>query len=74
MTKWQPIETAPVGKKVVLGKWVTSYAKRGELYWVESIETAKRRRISLFSRDAWEYTREGDENTHWQPLPEPPTE
>ena len=56
---WQPIETAPIGTKILLG-WSTHDLRVVGLFlqgqWVDAMEG------STFQPDP----------THWQPLPEPP--
>lgn len=69
--KWQPIETAPKGVIVKMGRWVKSWTKPGGLEWVETIGKAKHKTFFPWSVS---YTWDGASNTHWQPLPEPPTE
>ena len=81
MSDWQPIETAPKGKKLILGyrnqlgKWRTVLGH----YWLadtlESDDTE-----SGFADEGWYEATEAYEElmpldcdpTDWQPLPEPP--
>ncbi len=75
MSKWQPIETAPKDKSLILVyrpaalKWGQidiatwdddRYAKKPRPYWRSII-----RIMGKLDMRAWE-------PTHWQPLPEPP--
>lgn len=69
--EWQPIETAPTGKLGAIQmllchskkKWVRMgrfYGEAGVWYYSGTNE-----------RSQWAQV-EGDEPTHWMPLPEPP--
>jgi hypothetical protein len=67
MSNWQPIETAPTGQKVRLGKWY--FAFDGKPIWMTSAAIAYEATFFGLSKRATFY---GDEYTHWMPLPSPP--
>lgn len=73
---WQPIDTAPKGVKVRVGKF-TDYD--GGLKWrtdvahVWELNSKMRAFPFLPVIKEWELSYEGRQFTHWQPLPEPPT-
>lgn len=61
MSEWQPIETAPKDRSVLLAAWVASgpYYVREVGWWEEA------------DGGFWSFPSEGVP-THWMPLPEPP--
>ena len=65
MSDWQPIETAPTGVTVRLGRWDVF---DGHLRWREREGVA-------FKRVFWLWRARADDwmnATHWMPLPAPP--
>lgn len=68
MSDWQPIETAPVGKRVMLGRWYMGW--EGKPVWQEEIDVAYERGFFGFGKTA---TYDGRKYTHWKWPPPPPT-
>lgn len=65
--EWQDISTAPKdGTRVIVGVWVHD-AFDDETFWADWIES-----YSEFKPHWGEDDTNGDEPTHWMPLPPPP--
>jgi hypothetical protein len=67
--QWQPIETAPINEKVMLGRWESGYDfNEGGLLWRDHIGIAWKIRFYFWKVRA-DY---GGRATHWKPLPDAP--
>ena len=74
MSEWQPIETAPVGVHVLLGRYRERYIDADPpLTWVKEVGIAFETERKWF-RTVVVKTYDGKRATHWKPLPAPPTE
>ena len=80
MMEWQPIETAPIDKKIIMGWWITynpgwnDEAKLGypdRLCWRSQVGIAKETK-GFWVFKTVNYTPYGQTATHWIDLPEPP--
>jgi hypothetical protein len=67
--KWQPIETAPINEKVILGRWENENIFNDDgIQWRTEIGNAWKIRFYFWKVKA-DY---GGRATHWKPLPDAP--
>lgn len=67
MNEWQPIDTAPKGEQVKLGRW--SIVCGQQRWHVMEGRASEPFCFGMFHRKTFE----GRYFTHWQPLPPPPS-
>lgn len=67
--EWQPIETAPKGRRILVGWW--DYGFGNEPRWKQGSGEVK---FSLISNKAVLREFGKGHATHWKPLPEPPND
>lgn len=72
MSKWQPIETAPLETSVDV--WAKQWSYSDDKFSYRRFTSVRRRREKRFLEDhpEWIGVNTGWCPTHWMPLPEPP--